>query len=111
MRLVTTKFNSRELFTQGGLLAIAAGTVSVWVLTKPIVFTHDTFTYMDVARELDLGRSTNSFYFRLPIYPAILWAFHIVDLSQSVFWLIIFQSCLAVASVWLFYLSARLVEP
>jgi hypothetical protein len=111
MRFDTAKIDRTELCVQGGLVAISAIIVAVWVFTKPIVFTYDTFTYIDVARELVSGKSTNSYYFRLPIYPAILRAFHIVDLSHSVFWLIIFQSCLAVASVWLFYLSARLLEP
>jgi hypothetical protein len=111
MRFDTAKIDRTELCVQGGLVAISAIIVAVWVLTKPIVFTYDTFTYIDVARELVSGKSTNSYYFRLPIYPTILWAFHIVDLSHSVFWLIIFQSCLAVASVWLFYLSARQLEP
>jgi hypothetical protein len=110
MRFDTARLDRRELCIQGGLVAISAIVVAVWVFAKPIVFTYDTFTYIDVARELASGRATNSFYFRLPIYPAILWAFRIVDLSHSVFWLIVFQSCLAVASVWLFYLAARLLE-
>jgi hypothetical protein len=111
MRLETAKCDWRELCIQGSLLALSATVVAVWVFTKPIVFTHDSFTYIDVARELQLGRSTNSYYWRPPVYPAILWALHIVDFSHSVFWLIIFQSCLTIASVWLFYLSARLLEP
>jgi hypothetical protein len=111
MRFDTAKLDRRELCIQASLLAISVTVVAVWVFAQPIVFTHDTFTYMDVAREFASGRSTNSYYFRLPIYPALLWTFHITDLSHSVFWLIIFQSFLAVASVWLFYLSARLLEP
>jgi 4-amino-4-deoxy-L-arabinose transferase-like glycosyltransferase len=111
MRLDLAKLERRELCVQGSLLAISVIAVVAWVLLKPIVFTYDTFTYMEVAREFASRKSTNSFYFRLPIYPALLWAFHITDLSHSVFRLIMFQSCLAVASVLLFYLSARLLKP
>jgi hypothetical protein len=111
MRFDTEGVGWREPCIQAGLLAVSAIIVVVWVFLKPIVFTDDTFTYINVARELALGKSTNSYYWRLPVYPAILWAFDIVDASHSVFWLIIFQSCLAVASVWLFYLTARLLDP
>jgi len=111
MRFNTAKLDRRELCVQGGLLAISVIVVVVWVLTKPIVFTYDSFTYIDVARELASGKSSNSYYFRLPLYPAILLVFHVTDLSRSVFWLVVFQACLAIASVWLFYLSARLLEP
>jgi hypothetical protein len=111
MRLETAKFYWPELCIQGSLLAISVIVVAVWVFTQPIVFTYDSFTYIEVARELQLGSSTNSYYWRPPVYPAILWSLDIVDFSHSVFWLIIFQSCLAIASVWLFYLSARQLEP
>jgi hypothetical protein len=112
MKFGTMKFAWRELYTQGLVLAIAATVVAVWVFTKPIVFTYDSFTYIDQARELQLGHSVDSkFFSRLPLFPAILLALHVTDLKQSVFWLIVFQSCLAVASCWLFYLTARLVEP
>jgi hypothetical protein len=110
MRFETAKFDWREPCIQGGLLAISVTVVAVWIFTKPIVFTYDTFTYIEIARELQLGTSTNLYYWRLPVYPAILRAFHIIDSSHSVFWLIIFQSSLAIASVWLFYLSARLFD-
>src|SRR5260370_42674228 len=110
MRLDLAKRERREL-CEGSLLAISVIVVVAWVLLKPIVFTYDTFTYMEVAREFASGKSTNAFYFRLPIYPALLRAFHITELSHLVLRLIMFQSCLAVASVLLFYLSARLLQP
>src|SRR5260370_9291424 len=74
MRLDLAKRERREL-CEGSLLAISVIVVVAWVLLKPIVFTYDTFTYMEVAREFASGNSTNAFYFRLPIYPAPLRAF------------------------------------
>ncbi|HEU5202534.1 MAG TPA: hypothetical protein VFT92_07025 [Nitrospira sp.] len=60
MRFDTAKIDRTELCVQGGLVAISAIIVAVWVLTKPIVFTYDTFTYIEVAHELVSGKSTNS---------------------------------------------------
>jgi hypothetical protein len=111
MRFEAAKFGWRELCAQGIILAISAALVVAWVLIKPIVFTHDTFTYIASARELQLGQSTSAMFSRLPVFPTILLAFHVTDLKHSVFWLIVFHSCLAVASSWLFYLTARLLEP
>jgi hypothetical protein len=110
MRFEAAKFGSRELLAQGIILAISAIVVAVWVFTKPIIFTHDSFTYIDHARDLLLGQPGAALFSRLPAYPMVLWAFGVTDLKHSVFWLTIFQSCLAVASCWLFYLTARLVE-
>jgi hypothetical protein len=104
------KHDWRDLVAQGMVLAISAVVVAVWVSTKPIVFTYDTFTYMDQARELQLGKSADLIFARLPLFPAILAAFNATDLKHSVFGLIIFQSCLAVGSSWLFYCAARLVD-
>ena len=111
MKFEAAKLGSRELLAQGIILAISAIVVAVWVFTKPIIFTHDSFTYIDQARELTLGTSATAMFSRLPAFPMILWAFGVTDLKHSVFWLIIFQSCLAVASCWLFYLTARLIWP
>jgi hypothetical protein len=111
MRFEAAKFGWREPCAQGIILAISAALVVAWVLIKPIVFTHDSFTYITSARELQLGQSTGAMFSRLPVFPAILLAFHVTDLKHSVFWLIVFHSCLAVASSWLFYLTARLLEP
>lgn len=112
MRSETAKSDWREQCAQGLILAIAASVVSVWVYTKPIVFTQDTFTYIHHARELLLGTTLPGQMFpRLPGFPFILLTFHVTDLKHSVFWLIIFQSFLGVASCWLFYLTARLLEP
>jgi hypothetical protein len=106
------KFDRHELCAQATVLAISFIVVTVWVLTKPIVFTYDSFTYIDHARAFELGTSAaDAFYERLPLFPLILWAFDVTDLKHSVFWLIIFQSVLAVSSCWLFYLMARLLEP
>jgi hypothetical protein len=111
MRFGAAKFDWRPLGAQAIILAISAIVVVVWVYTKPIVFTDESFTYIDFARELQLGKSGNANYLRLPVFPAILWVFHVTDLNHSVSWLIVFHSCLAVASCWLFYLTARMLEP
>jgi hypothetical protein len=106
------KTDWREVCAQGVLLVLAAATVAVWVYTKPIVFTQDTFTYIHHARELQLRTALpGALFSRTPGFPLVLLLFHVTDLKQSVFWLIIFHSVLAVASCWLFYLTARLLEP
>jgi hypothetical protein len=48
---------------------------------------------------------------RLPLFPAILVAFNATDVKHSVFGLIVFHSCLAVGSSWLFFRAARLIAP
>jgi hypothetical protein len=111
MKVEAAAHARRELYLQGIVLAISVTVVTVWVLTKPIVFTYDTFTYIEQARELQLGRPGGNIFARLPLFPAILLAFQLTDLKHSVFWLIIFHSFLAVASCWLFYLMARRLEP
>ena len=111
MRFENAKLGGRELYAQLTVLAVSVIVVVVWVFTHPIVFTYDSFTYIDWARDLQLGQSAEPLFSRLPLFPAILLAFHITDLKHSVFWLIIFQSGLAVASCWLFYLTARLLAP
>jgi hypothetical protein len=111
MKVEATTYARRELYLQGIILAISVAVVTVWALTKPIVFTHDTFTYIEQARELQLGRPGVNVFSRLPLFPAILLAFQVTDLKHPVFWLIIFHSFLAVASCWLFYLTARRLEP
>ena len=111
MRFEHAKLGGRELYAQLTVLAVSVIVVVVWVFTQPIVFTYDSFTYIDWARDLQLGQSAEPLFSRLPLFPAILLAFHITDLKHSVFWLIIFQSGLAVASCWLFYLTARLLAP
>jgi hypothetical protein len=111
MKLEVEKLDRWEPFAQGLILVIAATVVAVWVVTKPIVFTYDTFTYIEQARELQLGRSGANIFSRLPLFPAILLAFQLTDLKQPVHWLIVFHSILAVALCWLFYLAARRLEP
>ena len=111
MKVEAAKFGGHEPFAQGCILAVATAIVVTWVLTKPIVFTYDSLTYIQHARELQLGRSAESMFPRLPLFPAILLAFNVTDSMHSVFWLIVFQSCLAVVSCWLFYLTARLIAP
>jgi hypothetical protein len=112
MTFATLRLGRRELCAQGLILAISMTVVVVWVLTKPIVFTHDSFTYITQSRQLQLEQQFGvPLFSRLPLFPAILWAFQITDLQHSVFWLVVFQSCLAVVSCWLFYLTARLIEP
>lgn len=104
--------NWREVCIQGAVLAIAIAVAAVWVYTKPIVFTHDTFTYIHHARELQLRTTLpGAIFSRTPGFPLILLAFRITDLTHSVFWLITFHALLAAAMCWLFYLAARLVEP
>src|SRR5262249_39196552 len=111
-RRVTTTPEWRAMCAQGLVLAIAMAAVAVWVYTKPIVFTQDTFTYMHHARELQLRTALpGGLFSRTPGFPLILLVFDVTDLKHSVFWLIIFHSVLAVAACWLFYLTARLLEP
>jgi len=107
-----TKSDWREVCAQGVVLALAVAAVAVWVYTKPIVFTQDTLTYIHHARELQL-RSTlpGALFPRTPGFPLILLLFRVTDLKHSVFLLITFHSVLAVASCWLFYRTARLLEP
>jgi hypothetical protein len=102
----------RELCAQGVALALAIAVVAVWVYTKPIVFTQDTFTYIHHARELQLRTALpGALFSRTPGFPLILLLFHVTDLKHSVYWLITFHSVLAVATCWLFYLTAQLLEP
>ena len=110
MKFEAAKFGGRELYAQGAILAVATTVVVAWILTKPIVFTYDSLTYIEHARELQLGQSAATVFSRLPLFPAILLAFDITDLKHPVFGLIVFHACLAVASCWLFYLTARLIE-
>jgi hypothetical protein len=98
MRLDITKLRWRERYVQSALLAISATVVAVWVFTKPIVFTYDTLTYIDVAHALKVGNSANADYLRLPVFPLILLAFQVTDLAHSVQKLVAFHSVLAVAS-------------
>jgi hypothetical protein len=111
MGLQTVTFHRQEARRLWILLALSVVIVATWVFVKPIVFTYDSFTYIDYVRELRVGKSTDANYLRLPVYPAILWAFRITDLAHPVARLLVFQALLGVASVWLFYLSARLLEP
>ena len=111
MKPETAKFDWHGLWPHVVILAVSAVVVAVWVSSKPIVFTQDSLTYIAHARDLQLRHFTESMFPRVPVFPAILWAFNVTDLSHSVFWLIAFQSLLAVASCWLFYLAARLLEP
>jgi hypothetical protein len=94
------------------VLALAVAVVAVWVYTKPIVFTQDTLTYIHHARELQLRTALpGALFSRTPGFPLVLLLFHVTDLRHSVLWLITFHSILVVASCWLFYLTARLLEP
>jgi hypothetical protein len=111
MKFRSAKLDWADTSAKTTVFVVSAIVAVVWVFTKPIVFTYDSVTYIEFARELQLGKSADANYLRLPIFPAILWAFHITDLKHTVFWLIVFQSCLAVGSCWLFYLTARLLEP
>jgi hypothetical protein len=67
----TARFGWREPYAQGIILIISAAVVVVWVLTKPIVFTQDSITYINAARELELGQSTGGIFSRLPAFPAV----------------------------------------
>jgi hypothetical protein len=85
--------------------------VAVRVYTKPIVFSQDTLTYIHHARELQLRTTLpGALFSRTPGLPLVLLLFHVTDLKHSVFWLIVFHSVLAVATCWLFYLTARLID-
>jgi hypothetical protein len=107
-----SKLDWRELCAQGVVLALAITVVAVWVYTKPIVFTQDTFTYIHHARELQLRTALpGALFSRTPGFPLVLLMFHVTDLSHSVSWLIAFHALLAVATCWLFYLTTRLAEP
>jgi hypothetical protein len=108
---ILRKHDWRDRAAQVLVLVASTATVAVWVSTKAIVFTYDTFTYMDQARELQLGKSGDLIFARLPLFPAILAAFNATDLKHSVFGLIVFHACLAVGSCWLFFRAARLLAP
>src|SRR5258708_1708283 len=83
-RWAPAKTNWREACAQGVVLVLAAATVAVWVYTKPIVFTQDTFTYIHHARELQLRTALPGALFpRTPAFPLTLLAFHVTDLTQS----------------------------
>src|SRR5262245_29183149 len=111
MRLGAASFDWRSLGAQATIVVISTIVVALWVYNKPIVFSDESFAYIDFARELQQGRSGTLNFLRLPVFPAILWSFHITDLSHSVSRLVFFHACLAVASCWLFYLTARLLQP
>ncbi len=111
MRLGAASFDWRSSGAPATIVVISTIVVALWVYNKPIVFSDESFTYIDFARELQQRRSSTQNFLRLPVFPAILRAFHITDLSHSVSGLIFFHSCLAVASCWLFYLTARLLQP
>jgi 4-amino-4-deoxy-L-arabinose transferase-like glycosyltransferase len=111
MRPGAASFDWRSSGAQATIVVISTIVVALWVYNKPIVFSDESFAYIDFARELQQGRSSTQNFLRLPVFPAILRAFHITDLSHSVSGLIFFHSCLAVASCWLFYLTARLLQP
>jgi hypothetical protein len=101
----------REICAQGVVLVVALAVVAVWVYTKPIVFTQDTLTYIHHAHELQLRTTLpGALFSRTPGFPLVLLLFRVTDLSHSVLWLIAFHSVLAVATCWLFYLTARLLE-
>ena len=111
MRLGAASFDWRSSGAPATIVVISTIVVALWVYNKPIVFSDESFAYIDFARELQQRRSSTQNFLRLPVFPAILRAFHITDLSHSVSGLILFHSCLAVASCWLFYLTARLLQP
>ena len=113
MRFEHAKLGWRELYAQLTVLAVSVIAVVVWVFTQPIVFTYDSFTYIDWARDLQLGQSAEPLFSRLPLFPAILLAFHITDLKNiRHFGASIFQPGHAVAHhCGLFYLTARLLAP
>jgi hypothetical protein len=111
MRFGKATFDRRQLGAQAVILLISTIAVAVWVNAKPIVFADESFAYVDFARELQLGKPSSAEFLRYPLFPAILWAFHVTDLSHSVSRLLLFHSFLAVASCWLFYLTARLLHP
>jgi hypothetical protein len=111
MRLGAASFDWRSLGAQTTIVVISTMVVALWVYNKPIVFSDESFAYIDFARELQQGKSGALNFLRLPVFPAILWSFHITDLSHSVSGLVFFHACLAVASCWLFYLTARLLQP
>lgn len=106
-----TKRDWADVRAQGLIVAISIAVVALWVYTKPIVFTYDSFTYMDQARELQSSKAADLIFARLPLFPAVLAVLNATDLKHSVFGLIVFHSCLAVGACWLFYRAARLLEP
>jgi hypothetical protein len=73
MKFEAANSSWREVCAQGSILAVTTIVVVVWVLIKPIVFTYDSFTYIQHASELQLGQSTNTAFSRLPVFPAICW--------------------------------------
>src|SRR6266540_5284565 len=111
MRLGAASFDWRSSGAQATIVVISTMVVALWVYNKPIVFSDESFAYIDFARDFQQGRSGTQNFLQLPVFPAILRAFHITDLSHSVSGLIFFHSCLAVASCWLFYLTAQLLQP
>src|SRR5262249_59896391 len=111
MRFGKATFDWRQLGAQAVVLLISTIAVAVWVNTKPIVFADESFAYVDFARELQLGKPSSAVFLQFPLFPAILLAFHITDLSHSVSRLLLFHSFLAVACCCLFYLTARLLHP
>ncbi len=108
MRLGAASFDWRSSGAQATIVVISTMVVALWVYNKPIVFSDESFAYIDFARDFQQGKSSTPNFL---VFPAILRAFHITDLSHSVSGLIFFHSCLAVASCWLFYLTARLLQP
>jgi hypothetical protein len=62
----------REICAQSVVLVLALAVVSVWVYTKPIVFSQDTLTYIHHARELQLRTALPGALFpRTPGFPLI----------------------------------------
>jgi hypothetical protein len=89
------------------LIALVAGflAASVWYFSEPIVFTNDSFGYLNAAKYVAGLPAQNVPYYRMPLFPLFLAATGVI--YDTFFWFVLAQIALGILMVMIFHDGLR----
>jgi hypothetical protein len=88
------------------IVAVAIVAAALWFYTQPIVFTNDSFGYLNSAKFLVGQRNHGVPYYRMPLFPVWL-AVTGVPTLDTFKWFILAQTALGMLMVWIFHDGLR----
>jgi hypothetical protein len=91
------------------VFALAVVSALTWQVTQPIVFTYDSFSYLDAAKSLSGVEGGHGFvYYRAPFTPLLLAVTRVPTLN-SFTWFMLAQLCIGVLSTIILHDTFRII--
>lgn len=107
MRVLVASGRLAPLIAHDRLIVLAAGILAAlaWYFSEPIVFTNDSFGYLNAAKYIAGLPAQNVPYYRMPLFPLFLAATGVI--YDTFFWFVLAQIALGILMVMIFHDGLR----